>query len=99
MLKNGSENSAEKDHQEDPHQDVGEAEAKTKSSVKQDQRKTDSAQPEMAAHPGLCSADAEDGKLLTRSQEPGEQHERRPNAPVGKPNYAAAAGSLGRAVP
>ena len=46
-------NAAHPNEEEQPHQDSGERSAEMKSAMEKNQRETEEAKPQMAAHPGL----------------------------------------------
>src|ERR1039458_6930685 len=86
MLQYRSHQPACQNHHKQPHESLCQSHAKMKSRMKEDQWKTDKAQPEMAAHPRLRPSDAPDRHFLSRPQQPRKKHTCGCDAPVSQPS-------------
>src|SRR5208282_687351 len=74
MLQYRSHDPADENHDKQPHQALRKPRAKAESRMEEDQWKTQETQPEVAAHPGLCPADAPDWHLLPCPQQSRKEH-------------------------
>jgi hypothetical protein len=83
VLHGGTQNAADENENEEPHQESGERAPKVKSAMHQDQRKAQEAQPEVAPHPALGTANAPDRKFLAKSKETCEEHQRESQTSIG----------------
>src|SRR5208282_4918080 len=97
MLQYRSHDPADENHDKQPHQALRKPRAKAESRMEEDQWKTQETQPEVAAHPGLCPADAPDWHLLPCPQQSRKEHKCGGDAPINQPEDGTAAGTLRRA--
>ena len=68
---------AQPDGHENPHQNLFEHAAKREPTVKQDERKTESAQPQVPPQPELSTPQSPVGNFFSRGKQTGKHHHRR----------------------
>ena len=73
---------AQPDGHEDPHQDLFEHAAKREPTVKQNERKTEPAQPQVPPQPELSTPQSPVGNFFPRGEQTGKHHHRRPDDAV-----------------
>ena len=76
ILQRGAKHAARDCDDEQPHQNARKGAAKMKAAVEEDKRKAQKAEPQMAAHPGWCSAKAPGGDAFPCTKERGKDHKR-----------------------
>src|SRR5437879_1394126 len=91
MLQRGAEHAAQHRNDEQPHQYARKCAAEMKSTVKKNHRQRKKSKPEMAAHPGLCAADAPSGNAFPGAKQSSKNHESEADDAEHETDNAAAA--------
>ena len=91
ILQGGAEETAGDRDDKEPHQYASECAAEVEAAVEEDERKAEKAEPEMAPHPGLSTAEAPSGDAFARAEQGGKNHERKAEATEDDSDGAAAA--------
>src|SRR3984893_2083046 len=94
VLEHCAKDAAKPTKNKQPHQHTRERAAKVKSAMKKNDRQTECAKPEMAAHPGLSASQPPYRHTLSRAKQRGKKHERKTEDAKGEPGRAPASGAL-----
>ena len=90
MLHRQSEKTTEYDDREEQPQQLLQQSAEPEAAVKQDQRDTQRAEPQVAAQPELSTADSPERHLFATGKEASKEHHQRADDAVQKAHQAAA---------